>query len=361
MEKSGKANNEIRASGAGRRSFLRKAGAAGLAALSAPYVITRSEAQEDKRIIVPSYGGSYEETIQQVYARPFKQETGIEVVFSGVPDLARLKAQVMSGRPEWDVFEGAGSWGPAGSQQGLFEPLDRSIVTQAEAVLGKGDYARFYRWVGVPAWNTKHANGGDTPKTFAQLWDTKRFPGRRTLRNRADMVLELALVADGVDPQKLYPLDVDRAFKALARIKPFVPKWAESTNQLTTLLATNEVDFGFDYNARVESARVAGLPLAMSLEQTIIGNETIGVVKGTTRKAAAMKFVAFVLRPDRQAEFSNKSSYLPGNPAAMSQVSADAKKLLPDLSQHNHIYQDDEYWASRTTELQVRFSQFLLS
>ena len=48
----------------------------------------------------------------------------------------------------------------------------------------------------------------------------KKFPGRRALRNHPIATLEAALMADGVAPDKLYPLDVDRAFKKLEEIKP---------------------------------------------------------------------------------------------------------------------------------------------
>lgn len=341
-----------------RRGFI----TAACATVAAPFVSRSGIAQARERVVLPTYGGSYQDMMKAAYTDPFTKETGIEVVFSGVPDFAKLKAQVQTRNPEWDVFEAAGSWFPAGSKQGLFEPLDTKIFTETSLISGAGkDYAPFYRWVSGIAWNEGKRKAVDAPKTFAQLWDTKTFPGRRTLRNRADMVLEIALVADGVDPAKLYPLDVDRAFKSLERIKPSVAKWAESTSQLVTLLTTNEVDYGYNYNGRVKSTVGSATPLGMSLDQTFIGFENIGVVKGTTRKDAAMKFVAFALRPERQAAFTDLISYLPGNLTAMELVGAETKKWLPDLSTGMHIVQNDEWWAERAEEVQQRFQEFLLT
>jgi putative spermidine/putrescine transport system substrate-binding protein len=53
----------------------------------------------------------------------------------------------------------------------------------------------------------------------------KGFPGTRALRNDPQTVLEAALLADGVPRDKLYPLDVDRAFKKLEQIKPDIAVW----------------------------------------------------------------------------------------------------------------------------------------
>lgn len=340
-----------------RRSVL--AGAA--AAIAAPLIPQAAQAQGKQRVMVPTYGGSYQEMIKSCFADPFTKETGIEVVFSGVPDFAKLKAQVMTGNPEWDVFDAGGSWFPAGANAGLFEALDPAVVPKDLIRGSHRSYAPFYSWASGISWNAAKHNKGNAPQDFAQFWDLKRFPGRRTLRNRADFVLEMALVADGVDPNKLYPLDVDRAFKALDRIKPSIAKWAESTSQLVTLLTTNEVDFGYNNNGRVKATISTATPLAISLAQTFVQFEYIGIVKGTPRKEQAMKFVAFALRPDRQAEFADKISYMPGNPAALPLISAETRKWFPDLSTHTHIIQDDEWWAPRTEKIQQRFQEFLLA
>lgn len=342
----------------GRREFTIGLGAA---ALAAPFYARSSAAQEANRLILPTYGGSYQENLVEGFTKPFTEETGIEVVFSGVPDLARLKAQVASGRPEWDVFEGGGSWFPTGSGEGLFEPLDTSRV-DAQYIQGKGDYALFYQYLAGITWNEEYHSADAVPRTWKDFWDVEKFPGRRALRNRADMVLEIALVADGVDPAQLYPLDVERAFNSLERIKPAISKWAATTSELTTLVSTNEVDFGLNYTGRVKGAQESGTPLQLSLDQVVISNNYIGVVKGTPRVETAMKFVEFVMRPERQAAFASLDTDIPANPAAISMMSEESKKWLPvDASSPIHIRTDDIWWTDRTEELQQRFLAFLLT
>lgn len=341
-----------------RRAFL----AASVGAIAAPFVLKISHAQSQNRLILPTYGGSYQEMIKAAFTDPFTKETGVEVLFSGVPDFARLKAQVLAGHVEWDVFEAGGAWFPAGSKQGLFEPLDTSIVTEKDLIIGsKRDYTPFYNTPYGIAWNAAKHQESNAPRDCAQFWNVKDFPGSRSLRARADFVLEIALVADGVDPAHLYPLDVARALKSLQALKPNITKWADSTTQLVTLLTTNEVAYDYCTNGRVKATIGTSTPLGINQDQAFISHEYIGVVKGSPRKELAMKFVAFVLRPDRQAAFTDLISYLPGNPKAMDLVSASSKKWLPDMSTGKNIIQNDEWWAEHFDEVQQKFQEFLLS
>ena len=65
----------------------------------------------------------------------------------------------------------------------------------------------------------KFPTGG--PKSWVDFWDVKRFPGARGLCiNDSPRTLIFALLADDVPADRLYPLDVDRAFKKLDQIKP---------------------------------------------------------------------------------------------------------------------------------------------
>ncbi|MFX5730500.1 ABC transporter substrate-binding protein, partial [Acinetobacter baumannii] len=76
-------------------------------------------------------------------------------------------------------------------------------------------------------------------------------------------------VADGVAPKDLYPLDVDRAFRGLDRMKPQVSTWAATTPDQVNAVVQNEGDFSYSYFNRVKSAQTAGAPLAFSFEQTV--------------------------------------------------------------------------------------------
>ena len=101
----------------------------------------------------------------------------------------------------------------AGRQCRLLEEIDYSLVKQDEILDG---FATKYR-VGditygvVLAYNTEKT-AGKVPEGWADFFDTTKIPGKRGLwKYSTGGVLEFALMADGVKPADLYPLDLDRA------------------------------------------------------------------------------------------------------------------------------------------------------
>ena len=66
-----------------------------------------------------------------------------------------------------------------------------------------------YMFSTVMAWDTARVKA---KPTLADFFDLKKYPGKRMLRKNSQAMVEMALLADGVPKDKLYPLDVPRAF-----------------------------------------------------------------------------------------------------------------------------------------------------
>jgi putative spermidine/putrescine transport system substrate-binding protein len=345
-----------------RRDFLIGAGKAGaaLALATGPFVIVPGRARAAERIVAIGYGGSFGEFVKEAWIKPFTAESGIEVELVTSPDLARVKAQVVSKNVEWDVFDGSGSMIAAGSKEGLWEPLDTSVIDASRFIAPVGeDRMPVFVYSGGIAWDP--ARNKAPPKDFAQLWDVKKYPGRRALRTRASETLELALLADGVEPGRLYPLDIDRAFKALERLKPQVKKWFDQTTQMISLVQTNEADYVYAYANRVKAATDAGISIEFSFDQTVNVNDYFAVVRGSPRKKAAMRYLEFVTRPDRQAAMVEKMALVPVTKGAIERVSAEARKSVPNLSNPRSVFLDDNFWADRFVEVDKRFKEWVLT
>ncbi|MDR5746590.1 ABC transporter substrate-binding protein [Caballeronia sp. LZ029] len=340
-----------------RRGFLMQAGAlAGAALLGAPAIVRA----QSKSISVTCWGGAYEAAIRGAFAEPFTKETGIAVNLVNSADLARMKVQVESKNVSWDVFDSIGPQIVAGSRQGMWEKLDPSIVKVDGLITKTGaDFVGTYSYAGGIGFDPKRSS--KPPTTYAEFWDAKAFPGRRGLRPRVSENLEMALLADGVSPDKLYPLDVERAFKAMDRIKPAVRKWIETTPETVTLIASNELDFTYTYLSRVLPAQRAGTSIQMSMKQTLNSLEYLAVPKYGKNTRAAMQYVAFCLRPDRQAAFCEMVEFAPNVAAAMPLVSAAAKARMPDMHDKNSIVIDDQWWGDHYDALQNRFTTWMLT
>jgi putative spermidine/putrescine transport system substrate-binding protein len=343
-----------------RRTFM----SAAAAALAAPALVIPGRARAaDGPVVFVTWGGVVAKAVKELLAEPFTRETGIPVVIADGPDLAKVKAQIQTGNIEWDILDLPGAMAMSGSKSGFWEPIDTDIVRTGNLLLPNptSDLVLIDTYAGGVGWNTgRHADGAH-PTDIAEYFDVQRFPGTRTLRARISETLEMALVASGVPVDALYPLDVERGFKALDEFKPHVRKWVSETAQMTGLLQSEEVDFSYVFSSRVRAAQAGGIPLAMSMKQCVIGSLYYGVVKGSPRREAAMKFIDFAIQPQQNAALCSATTTVPNVKGANELMDADARQWAPDLGTGQHIVISDAYWADHFETLEARFKEWLLT
>ena len=166
------------------------------------------------------------------------------------------------------------------------------------------------------AYSQKTFSAEAAPNSWADFWDVKKFPGRRALRNHPIATLEAALMADGVAPDKLYPLDVDRAFKKLEEIKPNITVWWTSGAQSAQLLNDGEVDMEMAWNGRVSAVAKEGAKVAFTYNQGILQSTSLCILKGAPNLETAVSFLNEAVDPVHQANLPLHIDYGPGNPKA---------------------------------------------
>lgn len=337
--------------------------AGGASALTASLLPTFSiGAPRAKKLTLVSWGGAYREAVEKAVVQPFTRDTGISVTLVDTPDLAKLRAQIQTQNVQWDVFDAPNALGVAGVNAGFWEPLDLAMFDRSDLVVDiMNNLVPWYLFVGGVAWDPKRRAGREVPRDFVEYFDAQRFPGRRTFRNRPSETLEAALLADGVDARNLYPLDVERAFKALDRIKPSVVKWVEQTPQSLTLLQTGEADFSYTYASRVKPAQASGVSVDFSFDQTIAGFEYLAVVKNAPHRDEAMQFVAYAAQPQCQAAFMTLLGNAPGSRKARALLDPATLKWIPDLESSQVLMMRDDWWTRHYDELSLRFKEWTLS
>ncbi|MHB0773861.1 ABC transporter substrate-binding protein [Bradyrhizobium sp. 1.29L] len=343
-----------------RREVLTGAAKLGAAlSVSAPFVLP-SRARAETTLVFAGWGGSLGDAEKELWLAPFTAETGISVQYINTPDMAKVKAQVTTGNVEWDVIELNGSMAWGGEREGLWEPVDTKIVDRARFNIEPPPFF-------VPTYGYALGIAYDPSRTkppandFPQLWDVKNFPGRRALNSYANGTLELALLADGVPPNEVYPLDVERAFRALDRIKPFVRKWFAASGEGTTLIQTNEADYTYTSQNRVKAAKDSGVSIDLSFGQNVLKFGCFSVLKGTKRKEAAMRFLEFVTRNAQQAAIGTKLGFSPMTKGAERLVSDEAKRWFPNPDNPKSLVAQDKYWAEKDQVLEKRFKEWILS
>jgi len=190
-------------------------------------------AQAETQLTVVNFGGANGNAQKVAYFGPYEKASGNKVIgveYNG--EQAKIKAMVEAKKVTWDVVEVESPDVARGCDEGLFEKLDYSKIGNKADFSPKAAVTDC--GVGIFVWSTVMAYNGDKlkdgPKTWADFWDTTKFPGKRGLRKGARYNVEFALMADGVKPADVYKVlatkeGADRAFKKLTELKPNIQWW----------------------------------------------------------------------------------------------------------------------------------------
>ncbi len=290
------------------------------AALRALVGTTRAQGAMDLKgttVVFASWGGAYQDAEKVSYCEPFAKATGATVVQDGPMNVAKFRAMASSGTPDWDVVDITGGFLEVAARDGLLEKIDPKLVTLSRI---EPRFVHEYG-VGCIVWSynlgystTAFPNGA--PTTWADLFDLKKFPGKRTVLDQPVASLEVALLADGVAPDKLYPLDVDRAFKKLEEIKPNITVWWTSGAQSAQLLNDGEVDMVMAWNGRVSALVNEGAKVGFTYNQGLLQSTSLCILKNAPNLPTAVRFLNEAVDPVNQANLPLHIDYGPANPKA---------------------------------------------
>ncbi len=347
-----------------RRGILKGAGLAAFG-VAAPAVWTGRAFAADQ-ITIADVGGAPQAAIRTAFYDPFEKETGIKVVAVAheADPTSQFKLLVDTKSYIWDLCMVT----PAHvhfltKPKDYLEPLNISDSEGADLVPGMLNSV----WFGFSVFCTVLAYRTDkfkdkTPANFADYWDVEKFPGRRALYKGVTGTLETALMADGVAAKDVYPLDVDRAFKSLDRIKKHINVWWTSGAQNTQLLQSGEVDMADTWGARAYAAMDAGAPVQMAWGHGLYSVDGWSIPKGSPRAELARKFVRFCMKPEQQAVYSSIVANGPSNTKAYQFIKPERAKILPTSPDNikGLVRSDSVWWAENIVKMQERFQDWLL-
>lgn len=313
-----------------------------------------------------SSGGAYQDAERKAFIEPIAKKLGIQIQEATLSSEAEVRLQVRSGAITWDIVEFGASRCATAAADGLLEKLDYKTIDAS--AYPKGTYTDYYlgssTYAYVMAWNKKKY-GENGPKTWADFWDTKKFSGSRALFKYPSYVLEIALLADGVPMDKLYPLDMDRAFKSLAKIKPSVKVWWDSGAQSAQLIKDGEVDMIGIWDGRLNAVMKESKDVGFTYNEGLLIFGCWGIVKGAPHKDLAMKVLAEASKPEYQANMAIYSGYGPVNPKAFERglIPPDVTKQLAVAPQNarNMVWLDPQWWLQNGVRASERMDEFLTS
>ena len=316
-------------------------------------------------VAVASYGGAYQDALRKAFYDPTAKDLGIKINEFTLAGISDVRTQVKAGDVQWDIVELYSGQCQQAADEGLLEPLDYNVI-KADGIpkeLVQSHWVGFTAYSTVMAWN-KEKYKDNPPKSWADFFDTEKFPGTRAMSGYGtETNAEAALMADGVDKDKLYPLDLDRAFKKLEELRPNIAVWWQSGAQQAQLALNEEVDMLAVWVSRIDAAIKEGAPFEYTYNQGIMDIECLVVPKGSKNKELAMKVINSFVKPEYQADLPK---YIPYGPA--NQKAYETGKITPEMLQANltspenmalQVIMDKPWWAEHGQAAQERWDAFL--
>lgn len=219
------------------------------------FALGLEKASAEQRVVIATTGGTYEKALREAWFEPFTKATGIKVVTVSGTDAekrAKVTAMVQTGNVTWDLYLDGEIQAGSDAHFAITEDLSdfcmqfiNSTDLLADSCTRGG--AKLQSTSTLLAY--KLNENGSNPQTWADMWDLAKFPGARSFPNFDDpwRVLAAALLADGVPREKLFPLDVDRAFRKLAclALRPYTSLAASPRSRVRNMtVAKSDVPLG---------------------------------------------------------------------------------------------------------------------
>lgn len=313
-----------------------------------------------RTVTVASVGGEYQKAQATAMFEPFALATGARVQEKAFT-LGEMRQQVEQEAVVWDVVVlPTEEILPLARENYLmaidYQKVDRGPLF-AEIVMQHGVGVAFFSTVlTVPVGVTPQ------PGSWGDFWDTERFPGPRTLRHDPVGTLEFALIADGVPASRLYPLDVDRAFASLDRIRPHVVQWYDNRNQPVALLLNGDVAMASNFSPVAESP-TAQPGLVLVWNGGMLSADSWAIPRGAPNVDVGMDLIAFATRAVPCANFAQLVPFGPVNRDALSMLTPARLATLPNsiANRRHQFYQGWSWWSDRRDDLRARFDEWLLA
>lgn len=326
-----------------------------------------SLAQEDDKLVVVSTGGTVYDSFKELFFDPYTAEnkSQIEHVAAFTSDqFVKVRAMSKVGGVEWDVVTAQ----PESfvKERDYLEPLDCSRIPNAEK-FGVADTCGEYGLLrtiggGVITYNTDAFPDGG-PQSWVEFWDTEKFPGPRCLPGiTPHWMIMIALMADGVPVDSLFPLDIQRGVNKLEELKPDVAVWWESGNESQNLLRQGECTLSWMWSGRALQLIAEGQPIAISWNQHLPIVAYWAILKDAPNKEDAYKFLNFFMaRPEAHLKLSDTLFYDTSSRVATQQLDQEAQKLRATSDQNlaQQVPTDFAWIAEHSDEMRRSFDDML--
>lgn len=302
------------------------------------------------QVIIGNYGGDTEEARQKVFWTPFEEKTGVKVISADAGSLAvpMLQGEIPA---KWDAVHGSIQESYAAQLHGK-KPLPKlPKVAWEDLVLPKKFQP--YMWqsffLGYVPGMIEGTFSGTQPVTWADFFDTKKFPGKRAWPAEyfTGGTMEAALFASGVGPDEIYPIDYEKATAKIAEIFDDLVIYTEYA-QAQTFLTSKTASMSFAPNGLWKELEDKGISMQILWDApAILDTNGMNIMPEAPNLDAVEALAAFCNQPKLQAEFAEITNYGPPSKEAFEELTPEQEEALPNSPKRKNKFYDNPIWNAK--------------
>jgi putative spermidine/putrescine transport system substrate-binding protein len=290
-------------------------------------------------VVIAEFGGAYSQSVRDFFAEPFSKQTRYDARVVDMGDfgtvVAKIEAMVKARNTQWDIVELLGTQANELVARRGVERLPADVRKRLQRVLSPGAVKPW--GVAISSFTELIACNRSTvercPRSPAEFFDTKRFPGRRAL-GKDDWLnnCALALEADGVPPKRLFPMDISRCLRKMRTIKSRIGVFYSTADQMQQLVRDREIDIALGPDGRLWNLVNEGMKLSLSYRGALYQSDYFVVIKGAKNRPGALSFLSwYATHPRAQARFAVARVYGMPNPLAYKYIPRKVARQLVDF------------------------------
>ncbi len=328
-------------------------------------------------ITFTSWVGPYMRSQMLGFVRPYEVKIDARVnVVSYNGGIREIRDQVESANVTWDVVDLTQADSLRACEEGLLERIDDiDLPAGSDGSAAKDDFVEGALnpcGVGVIVWATayaysKDAYGSKQPSSIADFFDTRKFPGARAIRNDPTVIMEWALMADGVNRDDVYSTletedGIKRALKKMDTIKPGLKLWQTGREPIRLLNGAEATMSMVWATTGAVASKEAGANFDIVWDGRVIEVDLFGIPRGSRHKQEALDFIRFASSSESLA---NMVGYLPNGPTRQSSLALLSDETLtqipngPAYEDKLSIQSDAGWWAKNHAVLDEAFQAWI--
>jgi spermidine/putrescine-binding protein len=331
-------------------------GAAGLAGLPGCGADENGTTSGAGPLAIAGWGGDSSAAVKEELLVPFTKATGVEtrLIEANGEFVPRLDAMKKAGKITWDALDTIAAYQvPELQEKGYLAPLPARLKQKFDDLgVNATDFGFTWASTGhIVACNMDVVE--KCPTTIEEFFDVENFPGSRAIYPDAPEVpVTMAAIAAGVPEEELFPLDLDKAFAQIEKIKPHVKVWYTSGDQGQQILRDGEVGIELAWSGRafaLKNEKSTNLQIEWA---GVYEPGYWGVVSESPNTKEAFRLLEWIAtQPKAQARYAERIQYGVSNPKAFDYMDPDtAASLADNPANFDKLVQVDWQWFADNSE-----------